>query len=170
MRRFKPADYAPLGLDYLRELRGFFLGLLAGAVYSGSFLLRFYQSYRSLFQWSYGERMLLPGARMPDFSQLVHGSFLIFAALALVMPALIAWHYLYHRQGAKSIYLMRRLPNPWELHRRCLVLPLAGMLLCLLAAVLLLLLYFGLYLWLTPPECLPLGREQKIWSILWSIL
>jgi uncharacterized membrane protein YqhA len=89
-----------------------------------------------------------------------------FLILALCMLALIVYHYAYHYQGSKSIYLMKRLPNRWEMHRRCITLPLLAALICLIAAIAFLLIYFGIYMVFTPKECLTLGQWQKIWSVL----
>ncbi len=49
-----------------------------------------------------------------------------------------------------SIYLMKRLPNPWEYHRRCLTIPFAELVLTGLVVAVILLLFWGLY-WLVVP-------------------
>ncbi len=42
---------------------------------------------------------------------------------ALIIPPVQAvQNYQSHYRGSRSIYLMRRLPDRWELHRRCLIL------------------------------------------------
>lgn len=97
---------------------------------------------------------------MPLFAELLAESRPMagFWITAACMAALAAWHYAYHYQGSRSIYLMRRLPSRWELWRRCLALPAAGAVCALLLAALLLLCYFGLYLLLTPRPCLQPGQ------------
>ena len=85
------------------------------------------------------------------------------AKTSLCLVLLAAYHYAYHRQGSKSIYLMRRLPSKLELHRRCLTLPIAGILIALLTAFLLLLIYYAVYMNVTPAECLMPGQWQKLW-------
>ncbi len=63
---------------------------------------------------------------MPSFVELqataVDRSWFIGVALGAV--ALGAWMYYSHYQNSQSVYLMRRLPDKWEYHRRCLTLPL----------------------------------------------
>lgn len=64
--------------------------------------------------------------------------------------------------GAKSIYLMGRLPDRWELHRRCLTLPLGWLLSAVLLPVLTLLVYYGIYYLITPAACLRPGQLAKL--------
>ena len=61
---------------------------------------------------------------------------------------------------------MRRLPDPWELHRRCLTLPLLAAGLSLLCGAAFFFLYFGIYLAATPAQSLAPGQWQKIWSVM----
>jgi amino acid transporter len=103
---------------------------------------------------------------MTDFYAILGGALYGFLILALCMPALILYHYAYHYQGSKNIYLMRRLPNRWELHKRCVTLPLLAALICLLSVLVLLCIYLGIYMTATPRECLTPGQWQKIWSVL----
>ena len=56
---------------------------------------------------------------------------------------------------------MRRLPQRWELWRRCLAGPLAGALGCLLAAGLTLLLCLLCYWFQTPAAC----RAADLWAM-----
>ena len=65
-----------------------------------------------------------------------------------------------------SIYLMRRLPDRWELHRRCLVFPFAGLVLCVAAAFLTVVLCYACYMIATPEICLTPGQWQKYWRFL----
>ena len=74
-----------------------------------------------------------------------------------------AWAHISYFQDSKSIYTMRRLPSVWELHRRCLTLPVCGMVIGLGTAFVLILLYYNVYIGLTPEICLTPGQWQKIW-------
>ena len=78
----------------------------------------------------------------------------VLLAMALTIPLAI-YHYACHYLGSRSIYLMRRLPDGWELWRRCLTVPALLAVLCLGAIELLTILYFLVFLLLTPPPCLP---------------
>lgn len=158
--------YAPAGINLKRERRFFTTGMICSLLFSTAFLLRYSSAYSALYDWVGVKRVLRPGSIMEDFNVLLDSALIGFFVLALCMLALIIYHYIYHRQGSKSIYLMKRLPNPWELHRRCLTLPLLAALLCLAAAAALLFIYYGVYMAFTPKECLMPGQWQKIWSVL----
>ena len=67
----------------------------------------------------------------------------------------VVYFYFYHYQDSRSIYTMKRLPDRWELWRRCLTLPfwtviISGVLVLLLTGV-----YYLIYLKCTPAGCLP---------------
>ena len=108
-------------------------------------------------------RTLIPGAIMPDFTEILDRSLWGFLVAIIAALALIGVHYACHYQDSKSIYTMRRLPNRWELHRRCLTLPLYFAAVCAVLAALLLVLYFVLYMLATPAQCLTPDQWQKIW-------
>ena len=80
---------------------------------------------------------------------------------ALIIPPVQAvQNYQSHYRGSRSIYIMRRLPDRWEFHRRCLILPLLE-----LAAVLFLLAaltvgFYFLYRGRAPEGSLPPYWDQ----------
>jgi hypothetical protein len=166
MMRFDLSRHAPPGFVLRPERRFFLAGMACAVLYSLGFLGRFFDARTNLYRYEGTKRVLLPGTLMPDFYVLLDNALIGFVVLALCMLVFILWHYLYHRQNSKSIYLMRRLPKRWELHRRCLTLPLAAVLLCLLAAGLLLLVYYWIYMAATPDVCLTPQQWQKLWSVL----
>ena len=131
------------------------LGLGASLIYSGIFLVRFADACGELYEYQGMEQVLIEGARMERFRVLLGNGLAGFAITALVMLLFSIYHYLYHFQDSKSIYLMRRLPRRWELHRRCLTLPVAAAVLSLAAAMVMQGFYFGIYLVFTPKGCLP---------------
>lgn len=71
-----------------------------------------------------------------------------FYLTALVLAGLAIWHYVYHRRGARSDYLMRRLRDKWEYHRRCLAIPLLGITISLLLVLILWCSYRSFYLYM----------------------
>ena len=94
-----------------------------------------------------------PFVKMPPFEEILSQyGFRIFAVACI---ALVVANYLYFFQESKSIYTMRRLRSPWELHLRCWTLPARGALLLLLCSALLTGLYALHYFTVTPPELLP---------------
>lgn len=160
------SHHAPPGINLRPERHFFAAGMICAFFYSLTFFAQYRQARAMLYEWRGGKRVLMPGAIMEDFSPLLGNALIGFFILILCMLALIIYHYAYHHQGSKSIYLMKRLPNRWELHRRCLTLPFLAALLCLLAAAALLLTYFGIYMIFTPKECLIPGQWLKMWRVL----
>lgn len=169
MHKHDLARHVPPGVNSNQELGWFAGGISISLLYSLGFLIRYANEYQSLFLWDGISKILDTSAIMPDFVQILSGSLSGFLVLALSMAAVAAYHYSYHYQGSKSIYLMSRLPNRWELPRRCLTLPLLGILTCLCVAVLLLLIYYVVYMAFTPRACLAPYQWQKIWSVLLGV-
>ena len=147
--------YAPVGMKLHMEKTVWGLGLGASLIYSGIFLVRFADACGELYGYQGMEQVLIEGARMERFRVLLGNGLAGFAITALVMLLFSIYHYLYHFQDSKSIYLMRRLPRRWELLRRCLTLPVAAAVLSLAAAMVMQGFYFGIYLVFTPKGCLP---------------
>ena len=90
-----------------------------------------------------------------------------FALIGVLLVMMVASHYRYYRQGSMSIYLMKRLPNGREYHRRnfSFVLILAAVSLAVM--VVMSLTHYGMYLLFTPKGCLPSGHGLNFW--LWMI-
>lgn len=100
------------------------------------------------------------------FAMIFGRGLLGFWIVALCLVLLPLFHYLWHWQGSKSIYLMRRLPRRGELWRRCLAGPAVLLVLTLLAAALAVLLCILLYQTLTPAGHLPENPWEGIGGIL----
>lgn len=147
--------WIPLGLDPKVQRGWIGKGLLLGAAGNLRFSLAYAAARRALYQRTPAGPRLLPDAVMEPFSTLLQwGLYGCFAAAA-AMAALALYYWRWHYRGSRSIYLMRRLPDRWELWRRCLGLPLLGAGLFLLEALALWLLDLGIYWCLTPRQCLP---------------
>lgn len=157
-------DWVPLGIRWQSERSILASCLAVSTLISLSFPTRFSQQYESLFIITDTSRILRQGAQMEDFAVLMRGALLGFLATALLMVFLAAYHYRWHFQGSKSIYLMRRLPSKYELARRCLAVPVLGVLLAALSAFLLVCLYYAIYISITPQQCLVPGQWQAFWS------
>lgn len=108
------ARWVPMGLKGETELKGLAWGGVVSLLYSLTFWLNFADAYNELFQYVGNQRVLMEDARMPLFAELLAESRPMagFWITAACMAALAAWHYAYHYQGSRSIYLMRRLPSP----------------------------------------------------------
>lgn len=164
MMRRKLKIPIPAGIDYELERKWLQGGLALSVIYSLGFFIRLTSSRSQLFETVGGKRILVDGAVMANFSEVLGSALLGFLIVLLLTIPLAAYHYFYHYQGSKSIYLMRRLPDRWELLRRCVSLPVAVAAFMLLIAVLLLFLYYGIYCLATPEGCM----RPRQWQILWN--
>ena len=158
--------HAPPGYELKPELDFFAWGLVLCALCSLAFCFRLDDAIRALYRWDGVNRTLYPGVSMPDYRTLLGGWPFLFVLHAAAMLSFSVLHYASHYRGSRSIYLMRRLPKRWELHRRCLTLPLFFAAMSLLALLLLIHLYLAVYLIATPDVCLTPGQWQKIWSVI----
>ncbi len=163
MKKPDLSRYAPLGINVRSEWQGYVAGLAVAIVYSMIYLLRYFNARENLYEWTLKGRELIEGAMMPDFAELMDGTLLVFLAIALTMMGLVIYHYIYHRLDTKSYYVMRRLPSRWELHRRCLTLPMIGLLICGAAALIMIAIYYWIYMGCTPEECLMPGQWGRFW-------
>lgn len=105
------------------------------------------------------EYWLLEEYEMPEFLPMLRGCFDVFIIFGIVLLAMFAHNYRYHYSESKSIYLMRRLPNQWEIYKRCVGLPLLGLACAGFAAILLVV---GFYMYYCSFE-LPLHYKVVDW-------
>lgn len=158
--------HAPPGYDLKAEKGLFFAGMVLSILYSlFAFGNRFSNHLAELYWINGSTKTLKAGAIMPDFVEILDGTLVGFFVLSACFLAQIAAHYVYHYQGSKSIYTMRRLPSRWELHRRCLTLPVLAAAIFLIMAFAILLIFYAVYMNVTPDVCLTPGQWQKIWSV-----
>lgn len=145
----------PPGVDSRIELRAIALGLLAAVVYSLSFVYKYIEARNTLFVYKYGKvKTIMEGAVMPKFSILLKDTMDGFLVFFVVMLFLIFMHYMTYYKDSKSIYLMKRLTDKWELYRRCVVVPFVAIIVQILTGAACLMLYYGIYLCFTPAQCL----------------
>ncbi len=155
---------APPGLELKHERRFFISGWIFSLLYAQTFLIDYFNYRSQLYDHTVSGRVLDPGRTMVDFYVVLDKCLIMFVVFALCMLLLIAYHYAYHHIGSKSIYTMRRLPDRWELHKRCVSLPIIASLVMLASAGIMLLIWFGLYMLLTPEQCLAPGQWTKLWE------
>lgn len=125
------------------------------------FAHRFGQATDRLYSGTGPERHLVPGAFVPAYPQVLGNAMILFGVTALALALLSIAHFLFHRQGARSDYLMRRLPQRWELAKRCLAGTAVLLAATALIAALLFVLFFICYLALTPAGHLP----PDVWAM-----
>ena len=153
----------PPGMEPAEEQRFVKIGLVLSGLISFLDMIVYFTELSNLYQYRAGRRVLDVTREMSDFAEIFQRFPIGFAILAVCMLGFVVYHYVYYYRGSKSIYLMRRLPDRWEIHRRAWSYPLCVTLVCILCVVVLFWLYFGLYLWITPNECLVPGQLYRIW-------
>ena len=140
------------------------LFLLVGV--SFGFLFAYGNAKSYLYEWVYGKQVLIPGAKMPLFSTLMRHRLVGYWGYVLGCVGAAAGHYRSFYTPSSSIYVMRRLPDAGELHRRCWGMPLLAMAAGAVLAVVLTVLYWLVYRFATPAECLPENTISDIWRAL----
>ena len=146
----------PLGIDAERLRLRLFLMVGLGGALSIRFLYRYADAVRQLYTRRGNDRVLIPGAKVPAFGVLLQDCFNPMAFIGGAMLLGAVGLYLYHYQGSRSIYTMKRLPDRWELWRRCLTVPIVMCLWCIAVTLALTGLYYLAWRFLTPAVCLPL--------------
>lgn len=159
INRHKFDNYTPPGIAFAGQFRLCLLGLGIAVIWSlGYYFIRYFIAYENLYVYRLSKKVLRENAVMTDFHVLTEdgvGCFTLFLVFYLVMCGLVVFYYLTYYQGSRSIYLMRRLPDRWELYRRCIILPFSMLLLGVVTQFALWMLYYGIYLTCTPAQCLP---------------
>ena len=144
----------PLDCDGETESKWILTGMVVSFLMNFRFLIAYLSARSRLFPYVNGRKVFWEGAKIEPFGSLL--GFSLWGCLlgAAAMVVLAAWHYSVHYRGTKSIYTMRRLPDRWELHRRCLTVPALGAAAFLLEAALLWGIDFAIYRLATPAQAL----------------
>lgn len=168
MARIDWSRWAPPDRDARQEAVQFLWGLGGGTVLCWVWFLSSYWNARSgLFRLKNGQKVLEASRMMPDLPEIIGGSFLGLWAVLLWAAVTVALHYAGHyREGSRPVYLMRRLPDRWEYHRRCLSIPGTVILIALMLLLVFLMLFYVIYMNCTPEACLAPDQWQKIWRVL----
>ena len=162
MKIFDPKHHLPVGWEWepLKDYLGWMHGLSTLSLFA--FLSRYFDARAWLYDNKEGPdgrwvRVLVPGRIMPAFSELMAGLPMLGLWCFGILMAIQVWrYYSFHTQGAMSIYTMRRLPDRWELHRRCWMQPVLSTLAEFALFSVLTALCFALYYFATPAGHLPL--------------
>lgn len=154
-RRYLPVEANPTALR-----RGL-VALTAFCVICG---LSFFLSYARTLPAIVRTAAWFPDVEMPPFSLLLGFSLYGCWVSALAMIPLAGYFWALHTRLSHSIYTMRRLPDPWELARRCFTVPLLAALFFLGLSLVLWLLAFAVYWIVTPDRFLPSSLWEAVWS------
>lgn len=149
--------YDPPGMDTSKEQAFFVCGLICCFFYTVLGYLNAYgDEYRDLFiHMGVQKKILRPERTIAPFGEILGNRLMVYVILAVCMFVAVAIRYAYYRQGSRSEYLMRRLPDGGLFYRTCWVRPLLRMGLSLLAALVSLAVFYGIYVLVTPAVCLP---------------
>ncbi len=150
--------FAPPGSNLSQQLL-FMAGTpLLAIFYSLGYFSNYFRSYYEIFDRITGHRISME--QMPVFQELL--CLEAFPVFCVSWIAYVIANYLYFFQESKSIYTMRRLRSPWELHLRCWTLPVLGVLVLALCAWLCWWLYGLHYFNATPAELIP-AHTLTLW-------
>ena len=156
MKKHNTFRLAPPGVNLNHERTIFGLGGLAAILYAAAVWFGHYGDARDeLYQQLGRQKILIPGAQIAPFRDLLGTALAGFAVAVIMMLGMVVWNYQSYRQGSMSIYLMRRLPDKNLIHRQCWTYPVLGMALYVLTALVLLGIFYLVYRFATPAECLP---------------
>lgn len=148
--------YAPLGINVATEVGVYIAGVAIATLQSMTFLLNYSNAWYELYTYRGSKRVLIEGAIIQDFNILLENVFLLSVIVCIATLLTTIFHYMYHYDGSKMMYLMRRLPDKWDVHRRCWTLPIAGVVLMVAWMFVLKMIYYAVYILCTPSQCLPL--------------
>lgn len=148
--------YAPPGIEVSTEVAWFYFGMIVTTFRSMMFLIQYMFARNELYIRTSRGLELIEGAIIQDFATLTEGLFLTAELVCIVSLLVVAYHYFYHYQGSKMMYLMKRLPDKWEVHKRCWALPIAGFCITVAWMTIVKAIYYAIYIFCTPSQCLPL--------------
>lgn len=159
--------FTPPGMDARRHRNAFITAVVISTVYClFDFLSRFSGALNSLYiDWYDGRRELDELAQMTDFKVVLGPCLKLYFISAAAMLCFAVFSFLYLRQGSKSYYTLKRLPQSHEILKRTCVLPLLSAIILIVLAFIMLLLLFAVYMIFTPKPCLTAGQWEMIWRI-----
>lgn len=165
--RIDKKRFLPPGSNYTKTFHEIEYAILFAVIISFKFFVSYASAWNEFRQFlknnAPAEAANLSGGYFADFGFLFSGSFVVFWIVLIALLLLIFYNYSYFYRE-KSIYVMKRLPDRMELHRRCLTVPLCSILFCLGLMAALFLLYYAFYMLITPNDWIESGQWERIFS------
>ena len=161
MKIFDPKRHLPLGWEWEVTRNYLIWGHILSSLTTLIFLDRYVDALDALYIWVEGPdgtmvRELAPNRTIAPFWSLMAGMPYMGLGIFALAAAMQVWRYYnWHTQGAMSVYTMRRLPDRFELHRRCWTQPVLSVAMEILIFAGLTVLYWLLWRFATPAACLP---------------
>lgn len=151
MERLK--RFVPPGMG-ISSIRRWTVGaIVIAAMFSMCFLTEYVTQLAELKKAM--EQPVFSGLTMKPFADLIVYPMILFRLAPFVPILHIPSMYAYYFQETKSIYVMKRLKSPLELHLRCFALPVAGTALVIVAGYAAYFFYQLIYYTCTPEILLP---------------
>lgn len=145
--------FAPPGMG-ISGVRVWTIGtIVVSTLFSMIFLMEYFEELNELKRNM--EYPVFAGITMTPFADLIYSPMAVFRLSPMVPLLYTTAHYQYFYQDTKSIYIMKRLKSPWEMHIRCLVLPVLGAVLVVAAGCAVYWVYNLIYYACTPEILLP---------------
>lgn len=145
--KHKLQEYLPVGMDGDKLIKKALFIYFVPIIYSMQYIVAFIMARSEQIKMT---KRMGEIVAMESFTSLLGTSFWVFPFAIVGLLAIIWPLYSYHLQGSKSIYVMKRLPDSMELWRRTLTLPMVSAICCLITAILLWGVYYGIYIIFSP--------------------
>lgn len=158
----KLLEYIPVGIHVNQLYRVVLLLVIIPSINSLQFFASFYVARREQIRLSESAGSVIP---MENFVEILGNGFVVFPIAALGCLAIAIYTYGYHYGESMSIYLMKRLPDKYELGRRIFTVPMLSAVMIVGWGMMLLLIYY-LYYMNFSPEGSVMGNQ---WSILLNV-
>ena len=156
---------SPPGINSKQQFHLFLFGNIISFIFSFfTFIAKYINARAELFSYTGSMRIRIEGAIMIPFRNLINLHFSGYYLVAVAMLCFIIYHYSYYRQNSMSIYLMKRLPNKWERHKRAITIPLLAAFATMGIFLATILFFYNIYFIATPKACLPYDVLHKIWG------
>lgn len=158
--------YSPPGEPIKEQVLSYIGAVTVAFLFGLKYLFSFFDALESLYMYEDGKKVIRPMARMTEINQLMEHNFRGIWIILFFCLLMIASNYMSFYRKTKSIYVMKRLKDAKELHKRCLVLPILGFVAGIVFFAILLGLYVGIYYWVTPTVCIPNNGPLSVWRMI----
>lgn len=155
--------YFPPGFDIETELGLFIAALVWSSAWS---IIGYFNRLLSALHHDFSGS----AKTMPYFYEVLGNAFFWFPIAIAFMLLSIIMNYSYHHSGSKSIYLMRRIPSKWELHRRCMTAPMTAAAITVVIGIILFFVYYAFYELLVPEIFHPHANQLKLLWENWRLM
>ena len=154
----------PVGYNVKKVKTALLWGYIISAAFSAIvYFSNLIVNYNNLFYYDEaGNRLLRTNVKMASFHLLRERAFDFFLIFVFMLLVFSIYNFIYHYIGSKSIFTMRRLPQKYELIKRCVTVPVIFIILSFVSVIVLNSVYFSIYEHVVP-EVSKLSSEEMMW-------